>query len=255
MGGAISWPVVPGAFSVSDLFFLEELRRNPCFNREYMSRFFLILSIATLTAMLAGAQRRGPRTSPGSETAPPIPKSETEKRVLATIEEMVRSGQLYANVPVADGRMLRILTESVNAKVVVEIGTSTGISGLWFSIALDKTGGRLITHDLDAARIATARANFKKAGVERLITVVEGDAHQTVKRMKDPIDVVFIDADKEGYVDYLNTLLPLVKPGGLILAHNTDMVREYMQAVTTSPDLETVVFSQGGGLAITLKKR
>lgn len=220
-----------------------------------LRRFVLTSAAALLGVRSAPAQRRGSRVGLGSETAPPVPKSETEKTVLATIEQMVRNGELYANVPTQDGRMLRILTESVNAKLVVEVGTSTGISGLWFSMALDKTGGRLITHDIDPGRIATARANFKKARVDRLITVVEGDARQTLKRIKDPIDVVFIDADKDGYVEYLNILLPLVRPGGLILAHNTDMVREYMGLVTTNADLETIVFSAGGGLAITLKKR
>jgi caffeoyl-CoA O-methyltransferase len=220
-----------------------------------LRRLIVISAVAVLVAVSSPAQRRGPRVAPGSESAPPVPKSETEKRVLTTINDMVQAGELYANVPTPDGRMLRILTESVNAKLVVEVGTSTGISGLWFSMALDKTGGRLLTHDIDAGRIATARANFKKAGVDRSITVVEGDARQTLTRIKDPIDVVFIDADKEGYIEYLKILLPLVRAGGLILAHNTDMVQEYMRVVTTNPDLETVVFSGGGGLAITLKKR
>jgi caffeoyl-CoA O-methyltransferase len=220
-----------------------------------MFRGILFALAALLLTSPCDAQRRGPRSGTGADTAPVVPKSETEKRVLATIDGMVQAGELYANVPTADGRMIRILTESVNAKLAVEVGTSTGISGLWFSMALDKTGGRLLTHDIDPGRIATARANFKKAGMDRLITVVEGDARQTLKRIKDPIDVVFIDADKEGYVEYLNILLPLVRPGGLILAHNTDMVRDYMRVVTTNPDLETVVFSEGGGLAITLKKR
>jgi caffeoyl-CoA O-methyltransferase len=220
-----------------------------------MFRRVIFFAAVLSLAVPSDAQRRGPRGGMGLDTAPVVPKSETEKRVLATIDAMVRAGELYANVPTPDGRMIRILTESVNAKLAVEVGTSTGISGLWFSMALDKTGGRLITHDIDAARIATARANFKKAGVDRLITVVEGDARQTLKRIKDPIDVVFIDADKEGYVEYLNTLLPQVRAGGLILAHNTGMVPDYMRAVTSNPDLETVVFSEGGGLAITLKKR
>ncbi len=88
-----------------------------------------------------------------------------------------------------------------------------------------------------------------------MVTIVEGDAHQNITRLKGPIDVVFIDADKEGYVDYLNKLLPLVRPGGLILAHNVDMAADYVRQVTTSPELETVFYSQGNGLGITLKKR
>jgi len=83
----------------------------------------------------------------------------------------------------------------------------------------------------------------------------EGDAHEQVKKLKGPIDAAFIDADKGGYVDYLNKLLPLVKPGGLILAHNTDMVPDYIKALTTNPALETIFYREGAGLALTLKKR
>ena len=73
--------------------------------------------------------------------------------------------------------------------------------------------------------------------------------------MRAPIDVVFIDADKAGYVDYLDKLAPLVRPGGLILAHNVDMVPDYVKAVTTDRNLETIFYMEGGGLAVTLKKR
>lgn len=192
---------------------------------------------------------------PSSETAPPIARTTFEKKVLETLDAAVKAGELYANVPAADGRLLRILTESVNAKSVVEIGTSTGLSGLWFCLALEKTGGRLTTFELDAGRAALARKHFAQAGVDGRVTLVEGDAHQNITKLRDPIDVVFIDAEKEGYVDYLNKLLPLVRPGGLILAHNTNMVADYMKVVTTSPDLETVVYTSGGGMAVTLKKR
>jgi predicted O-methyltransferase YrrM len=190
----------------------------------------------------------------GSETLP-LANSDGEKKVLAVQEEALRNGVGYLNVSVNDGRMLRLLSEATGAKNVVEVGTSTGISGLWFCLALQKTGGRLTTFEYDSGRAATARANFKKAGVDQLVTVIEGDAHQTVSRLKDPIDVLFIDADKEGYPDYLNKLAPLVRPGGLILAHNVGTSGEYDRAVTTNPALETVFFTQGGGLGITLKKR
>ncbi|MGP8247987.1 MAG: O-methyltransferase [Bryobacteraceae bacterium] len=172
-------------------------------------------------------------TAPGAEQYPPIVKTATEKRILATIDTAVKAGELFANVPAADGRMLRLLAESVNARNVIELGTSTGISGLWFCLALDKTGGRLTTFELDPGRAATAAAHFRRAGVDRLVTIVQGDAHENIKRLKDPIDILFIDADKEGYVDYLNQLLPLVRPGGLILAHNVDMAPDYVAAIAS----------------------
>jgi predicted O-methyltransferase YrrM len=221
-----------------------------------MKRILGAFAVALVITALVIAQRRGGgRVAPAEESSPPVARTPAEKKVLDTINEIVKAGELYANVPAADGRLLRILTEAVSAKSVVEIGTSTGISGLWFSLALGKTGGKLTTFEFDKDRAAVARKHFSKAGVEDRITVVEGDAHQTVAKLRDPIDIVFIDADKEGYVDYLNKLLPLVRPGGLILAHNTNMIPEYMKVVTSSADLDTVVYTTGGGMAVTLKKR
>jgi predicted O-methyltransferase YrrM len=141
---------------------------------------------------------------------------------------------------------------------VVEIGTSNGVSALWFTLALRKTGGKLITHEIDAERAALARENFAGAGVADLVTVVEGDAHETVARLTGPIDLVFIDADKEGYLDYFKKLLPLVRRGGLVLAHNMNPRMadpEFVKAITTDPDLETLFYSEAGGLSITLRKR
>ncbi len=151
---------------------------------------------------------------------PPLAKDEQEQKILSTLDATRHSQQRYANVSEADGRLLRQLTEALGARRVVELGTSTGESGLWFSLALRKTGGHLYTHDLDAGRIAVARENFKRAGVDSLITIVEGNAHETALKNTDPIDVLFIDAEKEGYDAYLKELLPLVRPGGLIIAHN-----------------------------------
>jgi predicted O-methyltransferase YrrM len=211
----------------------------------------LVVSGLILAACIVAFGQRGPRGGGGL----PLANSEIEKKVLAVLDEAQRTGAMYLNVPVTDGRMLRLLTEAAGAKNVVEIGTSTGLSGLWLCLALQKTGGKLTTFEYDAGRAATAREHFKKAGVDRLVTVVEGDAHQTIARLKDPIDVLFIDADKEGYVDYLKKLLPLVRPGGLILAHNVDMVADYDRLVTSNPALETLFYMEGGGLGITLKKR
>ena len=210
-----------------------------------------------LFSMFAGLStafgQRGPRGGSRAESLPQA-NSEPEKRVLAVLDEAQKNGTIFLNVPAADGRMLRLLAESMGARRVVELGTSTGLSGLWLSLALQKTGGTLTTFEYDAERAATARGHFKKAGVEQIVTIVEGDAHQTLSRLKEPIDLLFIDADKDGYVDYLNRLGPLVRPGGLILAHNEDTVPEYLKLVTSNPALETLSFREGGGMAITLKK-
>ena len=218
---------------------------------------FVIIGISAVLFADALAQRsfRGRRgEQSGSELEkPPVPKDDNEKKTLGVLEDIL-STQRYRNVPPQDGRFLRITTQAMNAKNVVEIGTSTGYSGIWFGMALQKTDGKLTTFEIDAQRAAAARANFKRAGMADIITLVEGDAHDEVKKLKVPIDILFLDADKEGYIDYLTKLLPLVRPGGLIIAHNINPRMadpRYMKAITTNPNLETIVRS---GVSLTLKK-
>jgi caffeoyl-CoA O-methyltransferase len=216
----------------------------------------ILVSLVFAAAWGITGQRHGFRgTTPESAYNPPLAKTESEKRILATLDGATRAGELYQNVPAVDGRMLRLLTEAVGAKTVVEIGTSTGLSALWICMALEKTGGKLTTFELDPQRAAVAHEHFRQAAVDQFVTIIQGDAHQKVTTLKEPVDVLFIDADKGGYVDYLNKLLPLVRPGGIILAHNIDMVPEYVKAVTANPELETVFYMQGNQLGVTLKKR
>ncbi len=187
-----------------------------------------------------------------------VPRNDFEKKIVAALAEM-RTGPRFANVATDDGRLLRMLAETTGAKTVVEIGTSTGESGVWFALALRTTGGHLYTHEIDEERAKTAAENFKKAGVDDLITIVMGDAHETVKQYKDPIDILFLDADKEGYIDYLEKLVPLLRPGGLIIAHNMNSRQAdpaYVKAITTNPDFETLfLLPEGTGVSVTMKKR
>ncbi len=187
-----------------------------------------------------------------------VPKNDFEKKIMAALAEM-RTGPRFANVATDDGRLLRMLAETIGAKTVVEIGTSTGESGVWFALALRNTGGHLYTHEIDEGRAKVAAENFKKAGVDDLITIVMGDAHETVKQYKDPIDILFLDADKEGYIDYLEKLVPLIRPGGLIIAHNINARMadpRYVQEITTNPQFETFfLLPEGTGVGVTMKKR
>ncbi|HYE24118.1 MAG TPA: class I SAM-dependent methyltransferase [Clostridia bacterium] len=214
----------------------------------------LVVTALLLLAVVVSSQRRGTERAQAIEK-PPMGRTDAEKRILGVIDDARRSGRVHLEVPDTDGRMLRVFAESINAKEAVEIGTSTGYSGLWLSLALQTTGGKLTTFEIDAGRAAQARKHFQQAGVDGIVTVIEGDAHKNLQRVKGPVDLVFIDAEKEGYPDYLKQMLPKVRPGGLILAHNIDMAPEYVTAVTTNPELETVFYMEGRGLGITLKKR
>lgn len=223
---------------------------------------FVLLTIVVCSGIVIAqppnSRRQFGMNSGSSLDKPPQAASEEEQNILAVLDKMSQ-GEWYANVSPTDGRFLRQMTEAVGAKRVVEIGTSSGYSGIWFALALRTTGGHLWTHEIDPERVKMARANFEKAGVQDLTTIVEGDAHETVKQHTEPIDVLFLDADKPGYVDYLEKLLPLVRPGGLILAHNMhrpDPDPRYIEAITTNPQLETTfVLMQGAGIGVTLKKR
>ena len=184
-----------------------------------------------------------------------------EKGIIAVMEDMyVNQSRGMGNILPEDGRLMRMFTETLGAKHVVELGTANGYSAMWFCLALRSTGGRLTTHEIDSERIALARENFKRADVEDLVTLVEGDAHETIKRLTGPIDVVLLDAEKEGFTDYLKKLLPLVRSGGLILAHDSSgqahMMHDYFRAIASHPDLETVfVDASRWGVCITRKMR
>jgi len=208
---------------------------------------FLLTGLVVAATACAQGHRQGPAVN-----TPPVAGSPAEKKILGVLDQMVAAGELYLAVDADNGRMLRLLAETAGAKNVVEIGTSTGYSGLWTCLALQSTGGRLRTFEIDPARAEQARKHFEQAGVGGLVDVIVGDAHEKVKQLKDPIDLVFLDADKEGYASYLQALLPLVRPGGLITADNVAMAPEYIKAVTTDPRLDTVFF---GRFAVTLKKR
>lgn len=191
----------------------------------------------------------------------PASNIKAETKILNVLEDM-SNDQNYAmwNITPEEGKLLYILTASSDAKNVVEIGTSIGYSTIWFCLALRTTGGKMTTHEIDPYRIDIASKNFERAGVNHLITIVEGDAHKTVTRLKEPIDILYIDADKAGYFDYFTKLLPLVRPGGLILAHNTtdkaSEMQDYLKAITNNPELETIfLYKQPSGLSVTLKKR
>jgi len=131
------------------------------------------------------------------------------------------SGQWHdLNISSADGQLLYDIIIKGNYKSALEIGTSTGHSGIWIAWALSKTGGKLITIEYDEARHKTALQNFKEAGLSEYIDARQANAHSLVKELKGPFDFVFSDADKDWYKNYFIDVDPKLKVGGCYTTHN-----------------------------------
>ncbi len=178
------------------------------------------------------------------------------------------------NVPEVDGKALHDIVLQHKYKNALEIGTSTGYSGLWIAWALAKTGGKLVTIELEKYRYDEAVANFRGAGLDKYVDARLGNAHDIVPALKGPFDFVFCDADKDWYVNYLKAVLPKISTGGCFAAHNV-MERfggwgrggfgrgsrsgeggDYLEYARSISSLETKILDiQGsGGLAVSYKK-
>ncbi|UCE08749.1 MAG: class I SAM-dependent methyltransferase, partial [bacterium] len=112
------------------------------------------------------------------------------------------------NVPASDGKILYDIIIKNNYKKALEIGTSTGHSAIWIAWALSKTGGKLITIEIEEDRYQEAVTNFKEAGLSDYIDARLADAHTLVKELKGPFDFVFCDADKGWYKNYFIDINP-----------------------------------------------
>ncbi len=119
-----------------------------------------------------------------------------------------------------EGRFLHLLVKLTSARRVLEIGMFTGYSALMMASALPDDG-ELVTCDIDPAAEAIARRYFDRHPHGKKITIRMGPALDTLAALSGPLDLVFIDADKGNYVSYYEAALPLLRPGGLIVADNT----------------------------------
>lgn len=180
--------------------------------------------------------------------------TDLDKKVREFLKSQGNSWQ-DMNVPASDGQLLYDIIVKNNYKNAVEIGTSTGHSGIWIAWALSKTGGKLITIEIDETRYREALENFEKAGLSKYIDARLANAHDLVPKLNGPIDFVFSDADKDWYTNYFKALDPKLIVGGCFTAHNVGMsgVVEYYNYVSKLPNYKTTVDRRGGGMAISYK--
>ena len=164
------------------------------------------------------------------------------------------------NVPAADGQRLHDLVVENGYTRALEVGMSTGHSAIWIAWALSRTGGKLITIEIDERRYNQALRYFEEAGLSEYIDARLADAHELVPALEGPFDFVFLDADKDWYTRYFRAVLPKVEVGGCITAHNVagrrrGWVGEFLDALESTPGLETEIVGSGrAGLSVSYKR-
>jgi caffeoyl-CoA O-methyltransferase len=191
-----------------------------------------------------------------------VPGMAQENAGLAALDKQVsdflkKKGDTWhdMNVPASDGKLLYDIILKNKYTRAVEIGTSTGRSGIYIAWALSKTGGKLITFEIDPQRYKEALMNFEEAGLSAFIDARLGDAHELVPQLNEPVDFVFSDADKDWYTNYFKALDPLLVTGGCFTSHNIEMpgAREFYQYISNLPNYKTMADNSGAGMSISYK--
>ncbi len=182
-----------------------------------------------------------------------------DKKVRAFLDSHVGTWH-DMNVPEPDGKLLYDIIIKNKYTKALEIGTSTGHSGIWIAWALSKTGGKLITVEVDKARYQTAVENFRRAGLSKYIDARLADAHELVPRLKGPFDFVFSDADKHWYKNYFDAVAPKLVVGGCYTSHNVSDRRRggfglgsYADYLKSLKNFKTTFNDSGAGVAISYK--
>jgi caffeoyl-CoA O-methyltransferase len=160
-------------------------------------------------------------------------------------------------IPSETGRFLALLAASAPPGKWVEIGTSAGYSTLWLSLAAMETGHKVITFDVDPAKVALARETFRLAGVENWVEPVEADARQQLPGLNE-ISFCFIDLEKELYLDCYELVVPRMVAGGILVADNAISHQEglatFLERVMQDKRVDALVVPIGKGDLLCRKR-
>ena len=159
-----------------------------------------------------------------------------------------------------DGRFLRVLVATRNAKSILEIGAASGYSGIWLGLGARETGGRVTAIEFDPQRAREAAANVRKAGLVDVVHVVHGDAFTEIPKVTGTFDLVFLDAWKPDYKKFFDLVFPRLNGGGLFVAHNVvnkaKEMQPFLDTIHGHPALFTTIVSPSGeGISVSYKTR
>ncbi|MCS7311839.1 MAG: class I SAM-dependent methyltransferase [Acidobacteria bacterium] len=165
---------------------------------------------------------------------------------------------LYHNVPRSDGEFLRWLVVATRRQRALEIGTSNGYSALWLGMGLEAAGGHLTTIEIDASRVREARAHLKRAELlDRVVTVVEGDALKVVPTLRDTFDFAFIDIGPRA-LPFFQVAEPKLSPKAIVAVHRPPFpgaLDDLLEALRQKPEWIVTIVQTGVPTSIVLATR
>ncbi len=191
---------------------------------------------------------------------------ENIKRVLAELEawgldndarETERARKML-NLEPDTALLISILIRSSQRTRLLEIGTSNGYSTIWLAWAARSTGGQVLSVERNPDKLQMADANLRRVGLRERVDLRQGDAQEVVAGLPGPFDCMFLDADRSIYPALLESLLPKLTAGALVLADNVhshpDEIACYLEAISARPEFDQVVVGVGKGLSIAYKR-
>ncbi len=180
--------------------------------------------------------------------------NEIQEKVLSELELTTDE---FWNVSRTTANFLNMLLKISGAKNLLEIGTSNGYSAIWLADAIASVNGHLTTIEFWENRQQMALENFKKCGLENLITAKIGSAADVLKTIDETFDFVFIDANKSEYIKYFELIHPMLKKGGIIAADNVlshkEKVAPFVDAIQVHSDYQVEILNLPDGLLLAYK--
>jgi predicted O-methyltransferase YrrM len=155
------------------------------------------------------------------------------------------------------GELLCTLALAIEARTIVEIGTSGGYSTLWLASAALRTGGRVTTFEVDPTKVARATRAFEEAGVAGVVDLVHGDGLEGLARFRGDADLVFLDAEKEDYEAFVEAIVRALRPDGVLVADNllshAGALEGFRRAALEHPELSGLVVPIGRGELVAVR--
>lgn len=174
-----------------------------------------------------------------------------------TLQELEKTQLDFWNISRATGNFLNMIVKMGKFKQGLEIGTSNGYSGLWLGTAFKENGGKMATIEFWEKRQVIAREHFKNCGIADVITPIIGPATDILEEWKDPLDFVFIDANKGQYIEFFKLVDKHLIKGGVIAADNItshpEKVKPFVDAIKNDEKYQVEILDLPAGLLLAYK--